>query len=333
MSFDIFGKDSEFAVSTGANVNSAPGTSGFDDPPSASTGLVITTNDLNPSPRMFDIGDTYDLSWSDPGGGGTMANAVVTRSDAAPGGAGIIVFQGMLNGETAQVIWTPDFDVNSWYFNNFNGGVPPVFNHTDMDPAYTHGYICFAEETLLSSPHGPIRAADVEPGDLLDTLDHGPQAVRWVGQAVMPGIGAATPVRIGAGSLGNASGLRLSGDHRVLIRSHRAELLFGAAEVLVPAKALVNGRDIVPEPCGAIAYVHLLFDRHELLLAGGIACESLFLGELAEETLAEHSPDALLCDGLRRSRSMAPARPMLSVQEARVLLAGPSVRAVPEWQG
>jgi hypothetical protein len=333
LTFDIFGKDTEFAVSTGANVYSAPGTSGFDDPPSASTGLVITTYDGNPDPRQFDPGDTYDLSWRGPNGGGTIIGAVVTRSDPGSGGAGIVVFEGLLNGATAQVVWTPDMDLNAWYYANFNGGTPPVFHHSDQDPAYTHSYICFASETRLSSPHGPIRAIDVTPGDVLDTLDHGPQAVRWVGQATRPGIGAAAPVRIGAGSLGNAEGLRLSGDHRLLIRSHRAELMFGAAEVLVPAKALVNGRDIVPEPCGAITYVHLLFDRHELLLAGGIACESLFLGELVEEKLGGDGPDALLRNSVGCSRGMAPARPMLTVQETRVLLAGPSVRAVPEWLG
>jgi hypothetical protein len=333
LSFDIFGKDNEFAVSTGANVNSGVGTSGFDDPPSASIGLVITTHDSDASPRQFELGDSYDLSWSGPGGDGRIVGATVVRSDPAQDGAGIIVFEGLLNGATAQVIWTPDFDVNAWYYANFNGSVPPVFSNSDQDPAYTHGYICFAAETLLSSPYGPIRAIDVAPGDVLDTLDHGPQAVRWAGQATMAGIGAATPVRIGAGRLGPVTGLRLSGDHRVLVRSHRAELMFGACDVLVPAKALVNGRDIRAEPCGAITYVHLLFDRHELLLAGGIACESLFLGEVAEETLAEAAPDSRLREAIRRGGRMVPARPILTVQEGRVLLADPSVRAVPEWQG
>lgn len=84
--------DNEFAVATGNNVNSGPVTSTFDNPPSSSKDFVITTNPDDPSPTIFSVGDTYDVSWGSSSGGGSIDDTVVIRSDAAPGGGGAIIF-------------------------------------------------------------------------------------------------------------------------------------------------------------------------------------------------------------------------------------------------
>ena len=287
MGFDIYALDNEFAVSTGSNVLSGGGVSSFDYPPTSSLDLIITTKDGDPDPRLFEIGATYDLAWRGNGAGGSITDAVVVRSDPANGGGGIIVFQGVDDtGALAQVVWTPDFDLESWYFDNFVFGIPPVFNVGDQDPAYTHGYVCFSADTPIASPHGPIRAGDICAGDLVDTLDHGAQPVAWTGRRRVRALGGAAPVRFAPGSIGNEAPLRLSPNHRVLLRSYRAELFFGLPEVLVPAKAMVNGGSIRLAPCSEIDYVHLLFDRHELIWAADAICESLFLGDEAHRLLA-----------------------------------------------
>jgi hypothetical protein len=111
--------------------------------------------------------------------------------------------------------------------------------------------------------------------------------------------------------------MRLSQQHRVMVASPMAELFFGHHEVLVPAKALINGCDIRLEPCRKVTYLHLLLEQHELLnAAGGAPCESLLPGDMA---------DTLLSEDLPRIRGLGPvcdraARPILTYREARCIV-------------
>ena len=122
------GLDNEFALSTGSNVNSSPGRSKFDYPPTSSTNLTVTSQEGDTDPNLFEVGETYTVSWS-VASSGTILDATVIRSDDAPsGGGGVIVFEGLdENGNLAQVVWTPSFDLETWYFDNFNGGCHPNF--------------------------------------------------------------------------------------------------------------------------------------------------------------------------------------------------------------
>lgn len=38
---------------------------------------------------------------------------------------------------------------------------------------------CYAPGTLIDTPDGPRPVQTLQPGDLLLTLDHGPQLIRW----------------------------------------------------------------------------------------------------------------------------------------------------------
>ena len=95
----------------------------------------------------------------------------------------------------------------------------------------------------------------------------------------------------------------------MLIRGWQAELLFDEAEVLVAARHLVNGDTIHVAPCGAIEYIHLMFDRHEVIFAEGVPTESFHPGDhvLAQDRalLAELSalfPDLGTGPGWRTAR-------------------------------
>lgn len=331
MSFSIPTQSNQFAVARGAQVTSMSDRSIFGNP-SSSSDLVVTTKSGDAEPRFFEIGDTYDLTFNIGGASYVLSDAAVIRSDAAPGGGGIIVFEGTDNSGTAtQVLWTPDFNLQGWYNSNHDSNGNAYFWTSDQNASYSHGYVCFAAETLIATPHGPMRAGDIEPGDRVDTLDSGTQIVRWAGRMRLPGQGAGAPIRFAAGAIGNDAPLRLSPQHRVLIRSERAELMFCAPEVLVPAKAMINGGTIRPAPCAAITYVHLLLDRHEMLWAEGALCESLFLGDRALALLegaGPDDPDCRMIEGLRRMTGLhdAPARPLLTAAEARVLLGHPAPR-------
>lgn len=316
MPFTIAAENNEFGTATGSNVNSGGTMSTFDGPPSDSTDLFITTQDGDTEPRYFEVGDTYDITFTD-GNGVThvVDDAAVMRSDGAGNGGGIIVFEGQnQNGETVQVVWTPDLDVETWYVDAMSTGGSAGFYTTDQDASYTHGYICFAEEARITTTAGALAAGEVRPGQRVLTLDAGLREVTWVGRRALPGHGKAAPVVFAPGAIGNDRPLRLSQQHRVLVRAPLAELMFGASEVLAPAKALVNGRDIRIVPCATITYVHLLLDSHQILRAEGALCESLLLGDMACDLIT-------LPEGLAARTAQVPARRILRYHEA-IALAG-----------
>ncbi|MBL9056263.1 MAG: Hint domain-containing protein, partial [Rhodobacteraceae bacterium] len=41
--------------------------------------------------------------------------------------------------------------------------------------------ICFLRGTRITTPDGPRAIEDLAEGDLVTTLDHGPQPIRWIG--------------------------------------------------------------------------------------------------------------------------------------------------------
>ncbi|MFC3119319.1 Hint domain-containing protein [Jhaorihella thermophila] len=116
-------------------------------------------------------------------------------------------------------------------------------------------------------------------GDLVTTLDNGQQPIRWIGRRVVEGRGDFAPIRFRKGAIGNRRDLRVSPQHRMLVTGWRAELLFDEAEILVAARHLVNGDTIHPDPCGDIEYIHLMFDRHEVIFAEGVPTESFHPGD------------------------------------------------------
>jgi hypothetical protein len=84
---------------------------------------------------------------------------------------------------------------------------------------------------------------------------------------------------VAANALGEHGRLLISPQPRLLIREERVSMLFDANEVLVAAKHLVNGDTVcrcMQNP--DVTYVHLLFDRHEILHTNGIWSESYLPG-------------------------------------------------------
>lgn len=161
--------------------------------------------------------------------------------------------------------------------------------------------ICFARGTLIATPDGEVPVEDLEAGDRVLTADGRAAILRWTGWRRFSGAALVLkpnlkPVRFETGALGKGlprRPLTVSPKHRILLRDWRAELLFGAADVLVPAESLVNGstiRQLLTET--SVDYFHLLCDEHEVLLAEGVPSESFHpgrtgLGTLAEATRAE----------------------------------------------
>jgi hypothetical protein len=138
--------------------------------------------------------------------------------------------------------------------------------------------ICFDRGTLIDTGKGLRAVETLRPGDLVHTLDHGLQPLRWIGGRHAMGVGRFTPVEIAPGVLGNARPLRVSQQHRILVTSPLAELHFGEAEVFVCAGDLVDGDLIRLVPGVSVQYFHLLFDQHQIVFGNGIASESFLPG-------------------------------------------------------
>lgn len=185
---------------------------------------------------------------------------------------------------------------------------------------------CFTAGTRIDTPAGPRLIEDLVPGDLVTTLDNGSQPLRWVGtrrisREEMQARPAFQPIRIEPGALGNDRPLLVSQQHRMLLSDWRAQVYFGEDQVLIAAKALENGQTIRQElPEGDVTYIHLLFDRHEVILAESALSESFHPGEAGMEALdaAQRQEIAALFPNLPIERRRA-AFPIVRPAEARAL--------------
>lgn len=193
-------------------------------------------------------------------------------------------------------------------------------------------YVCFAAGTRIATATGLRTIESLRVGDLVQTRDHGLQPLRWIGISTVypdPADARRRPVTIRAGAL--AAGvpgrdLTVSPNHRVLLRSAIVSRMTGADEVLVAAKFLtdIDGIDALTTP--AITYVHVLFDRHEVLDSEGAWSESFFPGPQAMKMVSPRNRLALqrLLPALVSAPdqpALAPARPFVDGARARQMAA------------
>ncbi len=327
--------DVSFATATGRNVRSGAGTSTFDDAPSTTRALTIAAAGRAGragAPCGFAPGERYDIGFR-ARRPVLLRAARVIRNDCHAG-SGAVVFDGTDEGGTpVQVIWTPDFDLERWYWDNAGPNGAPLF-HTGRGAKVAQVFGHVAAGTRIGAPHGPVPVQYLQAGLPVATRDSGARPVLWLGERRGPGIGPAAPVVFEIGAIGNTRRLLLSQRHRVLIAHPLAELYFGLPEVFVPAAALANGRDIRIEPRPRIRWFSILLDRHEVLTADGVPAESLFLGDVTPARL----PGPKLRDvallypelaGWTRGTGVQTARPVLSGIEARFLAAAMGIARRP----
>ena len=163
-------------------------------------------------------------------------------------------------------------------------------NETPMDATPVYGsashdaIICFSAGTHIKTPFGDRRVETLAIGDHVITRDGGPEPIRWIGQETVRATGALAPIRFTKGTLGNYRDLLVSPQHRMLF-THQAR----SKEILIPAKQLVDHFQISTDFGGMVTYVHMLFDRHEVVFANGAASESFFPAAGGLETLTDEA--------------------------------------------
>lgn len=144
--------------------------------------------------------------------------------------------------------------------------------------------ICYVRGTRIDTPDGPRRIEDLKAGDRVSTGRQGSKQIRWIGSRSILGAGRWAPVEIPAGVLGARAPLRVSQQHRLLLRGAHLELLYGHSEVFAPAISLVDAGLARAKPGGCIEYFHILLEAHSILHANGVASESLYLGDTTDGT-------------------------------------------------
>lgn len=240
--------------------------------------FIVNNDGLNLNPNGT---KTLDVLANDEGGPGSTLtitqingiNVVAGQTITLPTGQQIT-----LNADgTFTVVGDGNTEVATFTYTAVDG-----LGHTDIGIVTINSVPCFVAGTRILTPKGEVAVENLAPGDLVMTQDDGPQPLRWTGRRAVPAMGNHAPIRIAQNAFGAHGALLLSPQHRVLIGDSLAELLFGETEVLVAAKDLVNDSSVRVQAGGMVDYVHLMFDRHQIVFAEGLATESFLPGPQTE---------------------------------------------------
>ncbi len=146
--------------------------------------------------------------------------------------------------------------------------------------------VCFVADTMIQTPAGGVPVENLKIGDPVWTRDNGFQKIQYIISRTLNFSIASEklkPIIFAPDSLGPGrpkQRLSVSPQHRMLVTTEAGDT------VLVPAKALTARRGVrVARGKRTVAYFHLVFSRHEIVLANGTLTESLFPGRLALQTI------------------------------------------------
>ncbi|MCF2905890.1 choice-of-anchor L domain-containing protein [Octadecabacter sp. CECT 8868] len=185
----------------------------------------------------------------------------------------------LLNADgTVDITTDSDFETSSFTYEVESKDTSGNVLETDVGFVTVETIPCFVAGSMIDTDQGPRAVETLTAGDMVITRDDGPQPVRWIGRRSVPATGKMAPICIQENALGDHGELMVSPLHRVLVKDVIAELLFGEAEVLIAAKDLVNDQSIRPIEGGEVEYVHLMFDRHQVVYSEGLATESFLPG-------------------------------------------------------
>lgn len=135
------------------------------------------------------------------------------------------------------------------------------------------GVVCFTYGTAIRTPTGDVLIEDLRVGDLVCTLDNGPQPLMWKGARAVSVSETLTqqslrPVLIQEGAMGNERQMLVSRQHGMLLGQDKL------ARAVHLSKAMSGVSVLRAQP--NLTYVHLMFERHQIIFAEGIPSESLY---------------------------------------------------------
>lgn len=174
--------------------------------------------------------------------------------------------------------------------------------------ADSSGVVCFTHGTAIRTPIGDVLIEDLRVGDLVCTLDNGPQPLMWKGARDVSVSETLThpslrPVLFQEGAMGNERKMLVSRQHGMLLGQDKL------ARAVHLSKAMKGVGALRARP--SLTYVHLLFERHQIIFAEGIPSESLY-----------PSPQALLMLTAAATAEVKALLPNLNVTRPNLLNSG-----------
>ncbi|WP_226621291.1 Ig-like domain-containing protein [Alloyangia pacifica] len=218
------------------------------------------------------------------------------------------------------------YDAFSYEIDDGNGGTDTAYVTVEVMPCFTPG-------TLIATPQGERLVEELKVGDRVITRDNGIQEIRWVGRKELTGFELARqphlrPVLIQKGALGKnlpEHDLLVSPNHRVLVSNDRTALYFEEREVLAAAKHLTGLPGVDEVDTMGVAYIHFMFDQHEVVLSNGAWTESFQPGDYTLKGIGDEQREEIFAlfpeleeeEGLR---AYGAARRSLKKHEAQLLV-------------
>lgn len=141
---------------------------------------------------------------------------------------------------------------------------------------------CFTPGTAIATARGERLVEELQVGARIITRDNGIQTLRWIGRRSLPAAALARnpdicPILIPRGALGDnlpERDLLVSPNHRLLVSKDQTLLPVSTPEVLSAAKHMTCSPGVRAQAARPVTYLHLLFDRHEIILSNGCWSES-----------------------------------------------------------
>ena len=211
------------------------------------------------------IGDTIN------GGESAGDNDVLDLRNTAPIGWRIKVDFDASDAENGTVEYRDEFGVlqGTSTFTNIETVIP-----------------CFTRGAMIATSNGSIPVEHLRVGDLVQTADNGLQPIRWIGlrrlnQADLNARPNLRPVLLQPGCLGNSRPLLVSPQHRFVTQDPGLAEKLATDELFIRAKFLTETprfKARIAHGKRSVTYIHLMFDRHQVIFADGVATESLYPG-------------------------------------------------------
>lgn len=300
-----------------------------------SRGGMVTTDNVTSraDPLRYDLGDGPVTTEIDAG---LLVNGTVTFYDQTQWTADLPVIQDV-TGNVFLLVMDDQPELASQ-------GIDSVIFHSVVKSNYAgvnqytkddHAFVCLTAGALIETPGGAVRMDRLRVGERVTTLDHGPQPILWIGKrrvVFSSRPDPAQPVMLRRDALAPGRPTRdllLSPEHRLLVETSPAFALHDPLGALAPAKALIRQTGL-RQLAGrrAITYFALLLPRHEVIVANGVAVESLYPGPevFARLDAGERGTWMGLAAAQGRLTGGSPARLLLTPSEARAGLAAGWVR-------
>ena len=194
-------------------------------------------------------------------------------------------------------VQNPDSDGNGFdgQIQLYNAGLDQYanINYSNIEEIIP----CFTPGTLIATPKGEVAVETLKLGDKVITRDNGLQAIQWIGKKSLSGADLAArralmPVMIRQGALGAGlpeRDMMVSPNHRMLVSNEKAALLFDEHEVLVAAKHLTRLDGVEVMDAAEVTYIHVMFERHEVVLSDGTWSESFQPGDYTLAGIGEEA--------------------------------------------